>query len=278
MSQAVADEKHVVPRGVAVLELGGGKSKLQKEIPMSVQDLFSKNNKTLLPVYDAMISAIVSERKTTRMFGKWRDQELEHVIDLFRPEFEAQHVKVALCKRSSRRHKYRWLEFIHIDVAKGYVSQYDVSNMSNQIIYTVFTKLRFPNGVAVLELKQKLGRKDKLRNKIPGQVEKMMRKKNLMAEYDSLVESCIVDGVGRTFQRWNIDKLKRVIAEYRPIFAEKGVDLYICHKQEDVQHAEGGHTEFFRWVEFVDVELQPNYSPQRDAYTKKEGPPTCAIM
>lgn len=281
MNQEVAGGKHAVPRGVAVVELPEGfgkKKKLLKEIAMSVQDLLESNNKEqLIPVYDAMITAIVQEKKTTRLFGKWSDQELEHVMDLFRPEFEAQHVKVVLCKRSSRHHKYRWLEFINVDIAKGYVPQYNVSNMSDQVIHTVFTKLRFPNGVAVLELKQKLRRReDKLRNNIPRTVKTMMRKKKLMAEYEMLVESCIADGVEA--RRWNIDKLKRVIARHRPEFAERGVDLFVGHKQEDVQRGHGAYTEFFRWVEFVDRKLQPSYYPQRDADTKAESPPTCAIM
>lgn len=63
---------------------------------------------------------------------------------------------------------------------------------------------------------------------------------------------------------------------YRPMFADKGVDVFVCHKQEYVSHGQhGGHMEYFRWIEFVDRAEQPSYAPQRDAEAKDEA---CAVM
>jgi len=68
---------------------------------------------------------------------------------------------------------------------------------------------------------------------------------------------------------------------YQPIFKAKGVEIFVSHKQEWVQHGQhGGHFEYFRWIEFVDRAEQPSYRPQRDAETKdsrglEEG---CSVM
>jgi hypothetical protein len=90
-----------------------------------------------------------------------------------------------------------------------------------------------------------------------------------MIEYEQLVEKNIQHGVGARFKSWNTKKLKEVIVEFRPHFEAKGVALFVCHKQEWMQHGNSGHTETFRSIEFVDREEQPNYHPQRDSDTNK---------
>lgn len=63
---------------------------------------------------------------------------------------------------------------------------------------------------------------------------------------------------------------------YKPIFAAKGIDIFVSHKQEYISHGQhGGHVEHYRWIEFVDRAVQPSYQPQRDANTKDEG---CTVM
>ena len=147
--------------------------------------------------------------------------------------------------------------------------------MSGQIIQTVYTKLEFPKGVAVEELKQWGGRK-KLKEKIPIYVESMLEKYDLMDEYNQMIDHVVESGVGANTKMWNIEKLKLIMAEYKPKFAEKGVDVFVSHKQEYVSHGQyGGHNEYFRWIEYVDRSLQPSYKPQRDAEQKDE---KCAIM
>lgn len=266
----VARGKHVVPEGVAVEELDGGKKKLSDQCPPAVLDLLER--KGLVPVYEKMVKAIVEESKTRSKFRDWKSAEFNSVLDCFKDDFGEKGVKVAFCKRTSGGGKERWLEFIDMDVANGYVPQYDSGNYSGQTIKTCFKTLQFPNGVAVEELKRYGKARKKLKEKCPIQVEKILDKYNLKQEYDSLVDDLIAEGTGCWMkQGWNVEKLKEVKGHYTPIFAAKGVALFVSVKVEYISHGQyGGHNEYFRWLEFVDRELQPNYFPQRDADTKKE--------
>ena len=126
------------------------------------------------------------------------------------------------------------------------------------------------------ELKQWSGRK-KLKERIPIYVETLLENKNLMSEYHQMIDHVIESGAGGSkFSSWNIEKLKLILAEYKPIFAEKGVDVFVCHKEEYVSHGQyGGHMEHFRWIEYVDRDLQPSYVPQREAESKDEA---CVVM
>merc|ERR1711865_427698 len=75
---------------------------------------------------------------------------------------------------------------------------------------------------------------------------------------------------------WDLEKLKALVDKYRPIFANRGIVLHISHKEEYISHGQyGGHTEYYRWVEFVDPTKQPNYVPQRSADIKDEA---CSVM
>jgi len=270
----VAKGNHVVPKGVAVEELDGGKKKLSKTCPEDVKTLLESKN--LMPVYDKMVAAVVETSATRNLFGFWKDAEFVSIIDLFRDDFADAGVKVALCRRKSGSGTFRWLEFIDTEVVPDYVPQYDVANLSGQVIKTVYTTLEFPYGVAAEELKQWGGRK-KLRDKIPIYVEKMMTEKGTMEEYEMLVQACVNEGVGARMKNWKLSKLNEVMAEYKPKFEAKGIAVFVCHKQEYVSHGPyGGHNEHFRWIEFVDRELQPNYFPQRDAVNKEEK--DCTIM
>ena len=126
---------------------------MKDKCPDDVRKMLQEKN--LFHVYDNFVQSIV-DTKTTRgsLLGKWKDQQFISVLDQFRDDFTAKGVKVALCKRKSGQGSYRWLEFIDVEKLDGsYVPQYDVSNFSGQIIKTCFTKLEFPNGVAVEELK-----------------------------------------------------------------------------------------------------------------------------
>ena len=268
---------HTVPKGVAVEELKNykGFKKLREECPPAVQELLNSKD-GLFEVYEKFVDTIASEKNTRGPLGKWRDAQFVSVLDQFQDSFIAQGVKVALCKRRSGKGTYRWLEFIDVEaLEEPYVPQFDVANMSGQIIKTVYCKLKFPNGVAVEELKQWSGRK-KLKEKVPIYVEKMLQKKDLMTEYNQLVDHVIESGVSSNFKNWKIGKLQLILDEYKPMFAAKGIDVFVSHKQEYVSHGQyGGHTEFFRWIEYVDRELQPNYMPQRSAEEKDE---KCSIM
>jgi len=272
-----------VPKGVAVEELKNysGHKDLKNKCPDDVHKMLSE--KGLFDTYDKFVQSVF-DTKTTRGtlgVGKWKDQQFIAVLDQFRDDFAAKGVKVALCKRKSGSGTYRWLEFIDVEEIGGeYFPQFDVANFSGQIIKTVYTKIEFPHGVAVEELKQWGGRK-KLKEKVPIFVERMLEKYDLFQEYEQMVDHVVEAGVGSNTKMWNITKLKELMKVYQPIFKAKGVEIFVSHKQEWVQHGQhGGHFEYFRWIEFVDRAEQPSYRPQRDAETKdsrglEEG---CSVM
>jgi len=95
----ISKGKHIVPNGVAIEELDGGKKKLLKECPVKLQELLSAKN--LVTVYDAMVDEIVNQPKTRNAFGKWHDMEIVSILDHFRDQFADKAVKIALCKRKS---------------------------------------------------------------------------------------------------------------------------------------------------------------------------------
>lgn len=275
----VAKGTYLVPKGVAVEELKnyGGQKDLANNCPDDVRVLLTK--KSLFDVYDKFVQSIVDTRNTrSKVLGKWKDAEFVGVLDQFSDDFAEKGVRVALCKRTSGQGTYRWLEFIDMDVmGDTYEPQYHYSNRSGQIIKTCYTKLTFPNGVAVEELKSWKGRKT-LKEKTPIFVEKMLDKYELRSEYDQMVSQVVEAGVGKRFKNWKTDKLRELFDHYKPLFTAKGVELFFSHKQEWMSHGQyGGHFEHFRWIEFVDRAVQPSYLPQRDAHEKK-AKDECTVM
>lgn len=274
--ETVLSSGHTVPKGVAVEELKNyrGHKKLRDECPPLVQELLT--SKGLFEVYEKFVGTLANEKSTRGPLGKWRDAQFISVLDLFQDDFIEKGVKVALCKRSSGKGSYRWLEFIDVEaLEEPYVPQFDVSNLSGQIIKTMYCKLEFPNGVAVEELKQWKGRK-RLKENIPIHLEKLLEKNDLMSEYNQLIDHVLESGVSSNMKNWQTEKLKIILEEYRPMFAAKGVDVFVSHKQEYISHGQyGGHVEYYRWIEYVDREVQPTYQPQRDADKRDE---QCTIM
>lgn len=248
--KVVVSGKHVVPKGVAVEELKnyGGQKDLKNLCPLDVRELLTR--KGLFDVYDKFVDAIFQDRTTRGPLGKWKDAQFISVLNQFHDDFAAKGVKVALCKRRSGQGTYRWLEFIDRDEATNYVPQFDVANLSGQVIKTLYTELEFPNGVAVEDFKQWGGRK-RLKEKIPIQVEKMIEEHNLMEEYNQMIDHCIEAGCGANTKAWNTEKLKEIMRVYQPIFSAKGVDVFLSHKEEYASHGQyGGHMEYYRWIEF----------------------------
>ena len=135
----IGKNKHVVPPGVAVEELDGGKKKLSDQCPTSLARLLDK--KGARSVYNDLVGAIVEEAKTRNMFGRWKDGEFITIMDEFADEFAKAGIKVVLCRRKSGSGTLRWLEFIDIERAPDYVPQYDVSNFSGQTIKTIYCTL-----------------------------------------------------------------------------------------------------------------------------------------
>ena len=188
----------------------------------------------------------------------------------------------------------------------------------------LFDNGKFPEGVAVEELKQYGGRK-KLKEEIPHYVVDLLHPKGLMPDYEIFVDELVESGIGKKMKCWNIGKIKEIVRAHKTKFEAKGIALFISHKTEYVSHGQygksdrktvhesmdgglqrifdctmglkplfatfhsytfsimpflssaGGHNEYFRWVEFVDREQQPNYYPQRDAETTRQCEEACVI-
>jgi hypothetical protein len=238
----VANGKHVVPPGVAVEELKkyDGQNKLRDECPPDVEGLLRKQN--CFDVYDRFVKAVVETSNTRNWLGKWKDQEFVHVLDLFSEDFAEHGIKVVYCKRSSSGGSYRWLEYIDIGQVPDYVAQYDVSNLSGQTIKTCYTTLNFPQGVAVEEIKQYGSKKrEKLKEKCPPYVEKMMADHDLTEEYQGMVDDMARAGVGKPFKDWNLKKLHEISEAWGYKFEAKGVKIYVSHKEEYVSHGQVSH-------------------------------------
>mmetsp|Transcript_26584 Transcript_26584/g.58260 ORF Transcript_26584/g.58260 Transcript_26584/m.58260 type:complete len:279 (+) Transcript_26584:61-897(+) len=271
----VAKGNHVVPPGVAVEELDGGKKKLRDECPPELNALLT-SKPGAFDIYDRLVKEIVAESSTRNVFGKWRDMEFDSILDQVRDEFALRGIRVALCKRSSMGGTYRWLEFIDTEVATDYVPQFDVANFSGQTIKTCYSTLYFPNGVAVEKFNRYGEARKKLKERCPIYVEKLLAAKGLMGEYEALVDDFILTEGGCCMQNWDTAKLQAIVDAHKHKFEARGVAVFISHKQEYISHGQyGGHYEYFRWVEFVNRDEQPNYYPQRDALSKKE---KCAVM
>lgn len=278
---SVAGGKHAVPAGVAVEELRGGKGRLSDRCPEAVRDVLLRHN--LTSVYEELVRTIVQSHTARGLLSGWNDKELEAILDRFKPAFAAGGVRVALCKRASASGTFRWFEFIDADVVAnnhpgGYVPQYDVGNLSGQRIKTICAELTFPNGVVVEELDRYSSgaeARHKLEDTVPAPVHGLMARKGLLQVYNAFVYEMAEGGV-TALEQWDTRKLNAIAREYRPLFAERGVDVYLSEKRELVSHGyQGGNQEVYRWLEFVDRAAQPNYKPQRGVDEKKKD---CVIM
>lgn len=283
--------KVTVPKGVAVEELtarggimGGGKRKFSRTCPEAVRALLQR--RSAVPVYDALVQTIVETKSAGGggvWSGRWNDEELARIVRQFDHDgFAPRGVRVALCKRTSAGSgTFRWLEFIDLEVVAGsYVPQYDVSNLSGQRIQTICAELAFPNGVAVEELERFGGTKsrEKLQDTTPFYVKELMTPKGLLPTYNAFVYEMAENGVKTDSEGWDTQKLHKIAREYRPLFAARGVDVYLSTKTELVSHGyHGGSKTVYRWLEFVDRAAQPNYRPQRGVDDEKKMK-DCVIM
>ena len=254
-------EHIVIPQGVAVEVLDGGKRKLADVCPPPLLKLLK--SKDSVQIYEKLVQSVVHESKTRNVFGKWRDVEFLHILDEYKEDFADRGIKVVLCRRKSASQTRRWLEFIDIAMAHGYVPQYDVSNFSGQVIKTAYCTLEFPHGVVAEELNRYGPVNKKLKEKMPILIEEMMAEKGLMKQYDALVDAFVAADKGR-LSKWNMGEVNAVVQKHAPEFEAKGVSIFFCHKREYINHGNHGYDKYFRWIEFVDRKEQPNYYPQHD--------------
>ena len=86
----------IIPEGVAVEKLDGGKKKFADVCPPRLQRLLERKEATA--IYNQLVQAIVQASKTRSVFGKWRDMEFVAILNQFKDDFADKHIKVVLCK------------------------------------------------------------------------------------------------------------------------------------------------------------------------------------
>lgn len=130
-----------------------GQKELRDKCPPAVLELLE--SKGAVEPYERFVQAVYETKETRQtVTGKWKDAEFASVLDQFRDDFASRGLRVALCARRSSSGTRRWLEYIDVErVGAFYVPQYDVADVSGQVIKTIYSRLKFPTGVAVEELK-----------------------------------------------------------------------------------------------------------------------------
>ena len=109
----------------------------------------------------------------------------------------------------------------------------------------------------------------------------MMHQYGLMAAYKQLVDDCVASGGASKDDAKSLKtaSVQALVEEHQKVFREKNIDLYVCKKTEYVGNLKfGGDYEYFRWIEFVDRSLQPNYVAQRDAAARGKQGDGCLVM
>ena len=102
-----------------------------------------------------------------------------------------------------------------------------------------------------------------------------------MPAYKKPVHDCVAFGGASKYDAysWKTASVQALVEKHRKIFREKNIDLYVCKKTEYVGNLKfGGDYEYFRWIEFVDRSLQPNYVAQRDAAARGKQGDGCLVM
>jgi len=133
-----------------------------------------------------------------------------------------------------------------------------VTNSGEALCFPYMT-IRFPRGVYVEELNQRAPR-DRLERETPESVWTLVTTKDLVREYTEFVDACLATEY--VLARWDPGKLGPIVADKRAGFLAKGADLHVSYKIH-------GRSTFHPsdkvrvWLEYVDLDLAPNYVPQR---------------
>jgi len=107
--------------------------------------------------------------------------------------------------------------------------------------------------------------------KTPPAVEKMLKKKDFLAQYDDFKKEMATEG-GSFMEGWKEEKCAEVVKAWGAKFNEKGLKLYFCHcvwltqhmKEKEVTNA------YSSWLEIVNMTKAPDYRCQHDHFEKKE--------
>ena len=93
-------------------------------------------------VYDNFIDAIVGSKKTRNWADSWSTKEISAILEEFAPQFLSRSVRVALCKiKPDKGKSVRWLEFVDLQEAPDWASQFDVTSKGESELKTYKTML-----------------------------------------------------------------------------------------------------------------------------------------
>lgn len=255
--RTVANGKHALLPGVYAVEF-----KARKKIAAPPSNLTAMlKRRGASEEFEALINALVSSKNTATTLGRWLIKNVAAEVALRSPRFQSLGVKVYACERRSEMRRHAWIEFVDVDDAQIYVPQYDVTSLTSKCIEVPYFMIRFPRGVYIEQLKQRDPR-EQLRNETPEDVYRLLVDKILVREYADLVDACLATEY-TLGARWNPAKLAPVVAEHRPNFVIKGVDLHLSYKVTSSQSNLHPSNRLHVWLEFIDRDLQPNYVPQR---------------
>lgn len=212
-----------VPReGVAAVQLRSAQ-KMSSDCPADVDEFL--NSLGVKPLYEDLIDAILSSKKTRNWADSWSTKEIRAIHSEFYDQFLSRGVKVVLCKLTPDAGKtLRWFEFVDINVAPAWVPQYDVAMDGGSEVDTFKTTLTFPKGVAVEAI---MDRKSII-EKTPGPVKELIEKKACMDLYRALIEvlckcAAVAHKDDLAWSRRNIIDIADVLG---PKFEAKGGELF----------------------------------------------------
>mmetsp|Transcript_13156 Transcript_13156/g.21349 ORF Transcript_13156/g.21349 Transcript_13156/m.21349 type:complete len:306 (-) Transcript_13156:135-1052(-) len=269
--QGLFDEQVVLPGAVCGLGLPDKKSALRKECPHEIKELVKRLS--LQDEYDKMIEVLIKENNKSKFSG-WCPYKVQDCIGQFTEQFETKGVKLHVCaKPKPRSARYLvWIELVPVDECdSNYMSPNDIRRYTESCdsLKTVYTVLKFPQGVGVLKISGFRGRK-KLRKSIPESIKTMMVEKQALEEYNKLIDELCQSSVTGRFGGWKTGEISNVVESCAPSFAAKGIRVYACRINEYVYNQYGGSQKPTRWLEFVDDAKAPNYTPARGEIGESE--------
>lgn len=109
-----------------------------------------------------------------------------------------------------------------------------------------------PKGVALEVLD---GGAKKLSEQCPAEVQDILVHRDAVSLYKQLVGMIVESGKTRgAFGQWKEKEFENILQQFKESFGEKGIKVALCKRKS----ANGT----YRWLEFVDLEVAPDYVPQ----------------
>jgi len=131
-------------------------------------------------------------------------------------------------------------------------------------------KKMMPAGVACEECAD--GRARNFKDLKPKQVDMMLSGKRASAIYDKFKDEVLTKKTWKGTFKWR--EVQGVVASFKPIFAEVGMDVFLCnHRIRD-----GDEVYWFHWFEYVDVNAQPGYTPDENYNPSMDPCCSCSVM